>query len=630
MKRLAPAVLVAVAVAAAAFASVGGAASSATVRLTPLSSIQFPDRAFILSSTNGSPLSNTGIHVTENGKDVRKFSAVPASSTVSRTFGVVLVIDTSNSMHGQPIVNAMAGARAFQARSPGAQAIGVVTFNRAVRVLVPPTTDRAAVAAALEEQPTLAEKTHLWDGISRAIDVLRQKKVSAGSVVVLTDGRDIGSQQSFAQVESKANKAGIRVFPVGLLSSQYTPGPLQKIARDTNGAYVEAASPSALTAIYDDLSAKFAREYLVRYRSDLGPGFPVRVDVTAGSPPDIVTWRYVTPIPDSVPPFHRSFFDRFVASPGSVAFLVLLAGAIAWLAVSTLLRPGRSTVQARVGEFIVPAGTTGAGSASPGAERRINQVFLSAERALERSSWWKQFTEELEIGEFPMRPGPLVALTAISSLLLAFIGGLISPVFILLGVVPPVVVRAWYKRKLRVRREAFEEQLPNNLNVLAAAMRAGHSFVGGLSTVLDEADEPSRSELRRAVADEQLGVPIEDALLRVAARMDSADLEQVALVASLQREAGGNTAEVLDVIVESLRERFKIRRLVRTLTAQGRLARWILAGLPLAVAAWIAIINPGYLSPLFHTTTGQVMLIVAVLMVCAGFVVISRITRIEL
>jgi tight adherence protein B len=630
MKRLAPAVLVAVAVAAAASVAAGRAASPTAVRLTPLGSIQFPDRAFILSSTSGPPLSNTGIHVTENGKDVRKFSAVPASSTLSRTFGVVLVIDTSNSMRGQPIVNAMAGARAFQTRSPGAQAIGVVTFNRAVRVLVPPTTDREAVAAALEGQPTLAEKTHLWDGISRAIDVLRQKKVSAGSIVVLTDGRDIGSQLSFAQIESKAKKAGIRIFPVGLLSSQYTPGPLQRIARDTNGAYVEAASPSALTAIYDDLSAKFAREYLVRYRSDLGPGRPVRVDVTAGSPPDLVTWRYVTPIPDSVPPFHRSFFDRFVASSGSVALVVLLAGAIAWIAVSTLLRPGRSTVQARVGEFMVPAGTTlGADSASS-TERRISQVFLGAERALERSSWWKRFTEELEIGEFPMRPGPLAALTAISSLLLAFIGGLISPVLVLLAFVPPLIVRAAYKRKLRIRREAFEEQLPNNLNVLAAAMRAGHSFVGGLSTVLDEADEPSRSELRRAIADEQLGVPVEDALFRVAARMDSADLEQVALVASLQREAGGNTAEVLDVIVESLRERFKIRRLVNTLTAQGRLARWILAGLPLAVAAWIGIINPGYLSPLFHTPTGQVMLVVAILMVCAGFVVISKITRIEL
>lgn len=112
--------------------------------------------------------------------------------------------------------------------------------------------------------------------------------------------------------------------------------------------------------------------------------------------------------------------------------------------------------------------------------------------------------------------------------------------------------------------------------------------------------------------------------------MDSVDLEQVALVASLQRQAGGNTAEVLDVVVEAIRERFKLRRLVNALTAQGRLARWILIGLPCAVATWIAVVNPHYLAPLLHTTAGQAMLIFAVVMVTAGSFAIKRITDIEL
>jgi tight adherence protein B len=289
-------------------------------------------------------------------------------------------------------------------------------------------------------------------------------------------------------------------------------------------------------------------------------------------------------------------------------------------------------VRARVGEFIV-AGTgttTGTDAASMRVrERLLSHALLTAERTFERAPWWNRFKEEVEIGEFPMRPVPLAVLTVAASIAAAFLG-FVSPVLVLLAIVPSLVVRASVKRKVSERRAAFDEQLPDNLTVLAASLRAGHSFVSALSQVLDEAEEPSRGELRRAVSDEQLGVPIEDALLRVAERMDSRDLEQIALVASLQRQAGGNTAEVLDVVVEGIRERFKLRRLVKALTAQGRLARWILIALPIVVAGWMGLVNPGYLSPLFNTTTGNVLLVLAAVMVTAGSFVIKRITSIDL
>ena len=585
------------------------AAGQPAFRLTPLSSVQFPDRAFVLASTTGAPLSKTGIHVSEDKRDISNLSIIPADQTLGRTFGVVLVIDASYSMRGPAIGNAMAAARAFEARSPRSQALGVITFNRSVHVIAPPTTDRSAIAAALQNPPPLAVRTHLWDAASAAIDVLRQQKITAGSIVLLTDGRDLGSRLSSGQIASKARAAGVRIFTVGLRSPQFRPAALESIAHDTNGSYAEAASPASLKSIYSGLSERLAREYVVRYRSDVGIGRPVAVAVTVEGVSGSATWRYVTPIPPRVPPFHRSFLDRFVSSPASVALLALLAAAFAWFAVSTILKPGRSTVKARVGEFVSPSGTTS--GTDPESlkvrERLLGHVLLTADRAFQRTPWWERFKEELAIGEFPMRPVPLAALTAATSIALAFLG-LISPVLALLALVPPVVVRAAYKAKLKKRRAAFEDQLPDNLTVLAASMRAGHSFVGGLSSVLDEAEEPSQSELRRAVQDEQLGVPIEDALLRVAERMDSRDLEQIALVASLQRQAGGNTAEVLDIAVGGIRERFKLRRLVKALTAQGRLARWILIALPVAVAGWMALVNPHYLSPLLYTAGGQVLI----------------------
>ena len=190
-------------------------------------------------------------------------------------------------------------------------------------------------------------------------------------------------------------------------------------------------------------------------------------------------------------------------------------------------------------------------------------------------------------------------------------------------------MRAIINRRVERQRQAFAEQLPDNLQVLASALRAGHSLVGALSVVVDDAPDPSRREFRRVLADEQLGVSLEDALEVVAERMDSRDVKQVALVAALQHETGGNTAEVLDRVAETVRERFELRRLVRTLTAQGRMSRWVLTSLPILLLVVITLLNPRYVSPLYTHSTGRVLLVAAAVMVAGGSLVIRRIINIK-
>jgi tight adherence protein B len=192
-----------------------------------------------------------------------------------------------------------------------------------------------------------------------------------------------------------------------------------------------------------------------------------------------------------------------------------------------------------------------------------------------------------------------------------------------------LVARELIHAKLNRKRRAFAEQLPDNLEVLAAALRAGHSLVAALSAVVESAPEPSTSEFRRVVAEEQLGVSLEDALNTVVERMASRDLDQVALVARLQRETGANAAEVIDRVIETVRSRADLRRLVRTLTTQGRMSRWVLTGLPLALALFLPLISHGYLDPLLHRSTGQLLLAVAAVMVAVGSVVIGKIVDIK-
>ncbi len=185
------------------------------------------------------------------------------------------------------------------------------------------------------------------------------------------------------------------------------------------------------------------------------------------------------------------------------------------------------------------------------------------------------------------------------------------------------------RRKVKALREEFADQFPGSLQVLASALRAGHSFNGALGVVVDHAREPARGELARVLQDDRLGVLPEDAIRKLARRMANRDIEQVALLAELQRTSGGNSAEILDTVVSTIRERGEIRRLVRTLTAQGRMARWILTGLPVVLTGFLWLVHPDVMANFFTSSGGQIALLVATLMVAAGSVLIQQIVDID-
>ncbi len=200
----------------------------------------------------------------------------------------------------------------------------------------------------------------------------------------------------------------------------------------------------------------------------------------------------------------------------------------------------------------------------------------------------------------------------------------------ILAVVPPIALNLWVRGKARHVRNEFAEQLPENLDVLASALRAGHSLAGAMGVVADEAPEPSKREYTRVVTDEQLGIPLDEALEVTAKRMQNTDMDQLAVLALVQREAGGNTAEVLDQVTKNIRARMDVRRLVKVLTAQGKFSSVVVAMVPVGIFLFLMLFNPSHLDPLFHETVGQVSGIVAIFMVIAGFYVIRRIVSIEL
>jgi tight adherence protein B len=167
------------------------------------------------------------------------------------------------------------------------------------------------------------------------------------------------------------------------------------------------------------------------------------------------------------------------------------------------------------------------------------------------------------------------------------------------------------------------------LQLLASALRSGHSLIGALSLVVERAPEPIRREFAQVLTDDQLGLPLDQALRNVAERMKSRDMRQVGLIGELQRTAGGNAAEVLDTVVATVRERAEVRRLARTLTAQGRMARWILSAMPVALGLLMFAAAPKLMKPMLMSGAGQVALVLAALLAVVGSLWIKKIVEIE-
>jgi tight adherence protein B len=203
----------------------------------------------------------------------------------------------------------------------------------------------------------------------------------------------------------------------------------------------------------------------------------------------------------------------------------------------------------------------------------------------------------------------------------------------LLAIVPVLgwwfVLKALMERAANKQREIFRQALPGYLQDLASAIRVGRSLVGALTIVAESADEPFKSELARVVSDEALGRPLDAALEAVAARMDATDLEQVALVAALNRRSGSNVAEALDRVSDGARERQDLRREVKALTAQAKMSSLVLTGLPGALLLAMMVVSPLYAKPLLHTTMGLVALGVSAGMVLAGWKALKKITNVK-
>jgi tight adherence protein B len=600
-----------------------GANRAPTLRNAP--GTGFPDRDYFLQFPSKVQLTPGTVSVTENGEPVIGLSIEAPGGTAS---GAILLVDASKSMTGKPIKGAMAAGRAFMVERNADLPVAVVAFNPAINVLADFSTDKHTLAVAVGKAPPLSYETHTYDALEKAAQMAKHQGLERTTVVLLSDGQELGSNASYDEALQAVKEANIRVISIGLSSRFYNSSTLKRIAADTGGTYIEVKKASQLVPLYSSLSSQISNLYVVTYRSLLAPQVKANVKVAAkGFPP--ATAHYTTPKLNVTPSgtFNRTWLDKVIESPYLMVFVIVAVLALLAFAIVSALDVRSRSMKRRMAHYVnIP-------TEEEGRLRREEVAAMLAERAerkFKSYKWWQNFERDVEIAGFQASPITMLGWALIAGILTSIVFAILLQSLwgLLVGLVAPGVMRFVVSLRLSRKRAEFAEQLPDNVDVLAGALRAGHSLVGAMNVMVDGAAEPSRDEFRRVMQDEQLGVPIDEALMVMSERMANEDLEQVALVTRLSREAGGNTAEVLDRVVDNIRGKMELRRLVKVLTAQGRMARWILTVLPVALAGWILVINPDWLDPLFDTTLGNVSLVLWVVLLLVGSFILKKITDI--
>jgi tight adherence protein B len=251
---------------------------------------------------------------------------------------------------------------------------------------------------------------------------------------------------------------------------------------------------------------------------------------------------------------------------------------------------------------------------------------------LRRSERVSLLQKMLAQGNVDVRAGNFLILCAVSALVFAVIGFVAGRNILfgwaaaLLGFFIPYA----YASHMRTKRfQKFEEKFPEAIDTLARAVRAGHAFTTALEMIANEVSEPVAGEFRQLFEEQKFGLPVRDALLNLADRVPLVDVKFFVTAVMLQRETGGNLAEILDNLSYVIRERFKILRQVRVHTAQGRLTMVLLMALPPTIVVIMQVLNPGFIRPLFTDPIGHALIVGGITLQTLGYFFIRRIIRIQ-
>jgi tight adherence protein B len=599
-------------------------AAQAGVKLTGIDTSAYPRiRVNAVTSTR----TPTAPAVLENGSTV----VLTNAQNLGRAKSVVLALDRSQSMRGRAFADAVAAARTFLNAKGPADRFSIIGFGSSAVQLTRFSSARIDADTALRTMAVdSTEGTALYDAVVRGARALADESQPGRVLIVMTDGRDVSSDATLAEAVAEAGASGVTVYAIALESAQFSPAPLHELTRMTGGAYRGTSSSAGLLSAYASIAGELRRTWRLEYATAARAGETPHVAVRALGSADVGTFKPpASAAPPKAPEPSRLLPDVFYETVLGTQLIALLCGLIVLLAASLAL----TTVKgARLRKKLAP-------HLAPTAEMRKEKqqrerfaaaagLFKATESAFGHWRFWRKLEQLIERSDLPLRTaevayliigfglagGLIAAFLALPSLwILAVLGAS--------GFLPVAFV--WFKAMRRTR--AFENQLPDVLITLAAALKAGHSFKQGLQTIVDEGHPPASKEFKRVLTEARLGRPLNDALNDMSGRLGSKNFDFVITAVTIQQQIGGSLAGLIDMVADTVRQRQQFARKIKGLTAMGRAGAYVLIALPFFMAAMITIINPTYMDPLYHSDTGHKLIYLGLGMMAFGSAVLKKI-----
>ena len=595
----------------------------------------FPTVRVTISTSSAGTLSVPDVQVEENGVPVEVVSVTPLDA-LGRPVDAVLAIDVSNSMRGVSLQTAVAAAETFLARVPATMPVGVLTFAGEPVVLAPVSTDRSAAREAVASiGATTSQGTALFDAVVMATGMFDTNDGAQHNVLLVTDGQNTAGSADAEAAKAAAADAGVHLFTIGLSGPGTDEATLRALALDTGGAY-SAISPTQLTSVYTGIADDLIHQHVVEYRSKAPYG--ATVDVSVKIPAGTASTGFLAPGLGAVPPAggSNSIGSTSAFEEPWAMWLVAALTFLAALSVMALLGQARdrrrreTQLRSRVDAPTGPAWETPIAITGSNPSFVPKQIAEMAERGL-GAKRRKSLAGRLRQAGWSMGAGDFLALLLLVVLTAGAVGWYLWGPLAAIGAgalaatIPPAVLSSAATRRL----SQIQTQLPDTLMIIAGAMRAGHSFLQALDTAAQEIDEPAASEFGQVLSEVRLGRNIDDGLDALVERVSSTDLEWTVTAIKIQRQVGGNLAEVLETVANTIRERETLRRQVKVLSAEGRLSMVVLFVLPIVIAIYLMFVNPEYLKLLTTTRVGVITLTSACVLLVVGFVWMRRIVRLD-
>ena len=577
--------------------------------------------------------------VTENGEPVD--AEVEALS--EETLDVVLAIDVSGSMVGEPLAQAKVASLEFIDELPSNARVAVVSFGDDASLVSGFTTNRDSSREAVNALSSDGE-TALYDAVDLAAQQVAASDASRSAVVVLTDGGDTISEIDLEGAAGSLDGTETDFFAVSLQSGDADEVALNTLADAAGGSVVPASDPDALAAAYVDLGQRIANQYDIVFElvteaptatfavavGDSGTEASIEValpDRPGGGSSTETTEGAALDIEPLTGEGTAGILEQGWALWVGAALMAVALGIIAYVVLPEMNRPQRRSLRS---DDVAVDDDSGFGERFVGSVRETATRF--SDQAVERSEQRASIDSALDRAGLVMRAGEFVAAVVGAAVVAGFLLFLLMGIVgLAIGVLVPILGAPTLLKLLAKRRNAkFADQLSDTLLLIAGSLRSGFGIGQAMDSVAEEMEDPMGAEFGRAVLETRLGRDMEDALDGIAARVQNEDFEWVIDAIRIHHQVGGDLAQILDKVSETIRARNRLRRQISALTAEGRMSALVLGILPVGMALVLYSTNPDYLGKLFEDTAGWIMVGVAGGLLLTGILWLRKLIDVEL